>query len=221
LLPVIDLVNHGGAKANAAVQPLKNDPEDPFATCLVAARDLKADEEILIDYGAGSPPAGRAETFLLDYGFVLPGAGAYGFAALQGDFLPAVGQFSADRAGMRDVSPAELDRLKARIQRLVAAASAAHKGKPLAFSHEGEPTPETLALALALSCRGPADVACVCDGAPPDAAHVDLARQALRAAAAAALARAEAAPQFEPSTPFDAAATAYAEAVREALRRPT
>ena len=219
LLPVIDLVNHGGSKANAAVQPLKNDPEDPFATCLVAARDLEADEEILIDYGAGSPPAGRAETFLLDYGFVLPGAGAYGFAALEGDFLPAVGQFSADRAGMRDVSPAELDRLKARIQRLVAAASAAHKGKPLAFSHEGDPTPETLSLALALSCRGPADVACVCDGAAPDAAHVDLARQALRAAAAAALARADAAPQFEPSTPFDAAATAYADAVREALSR--
>ena len=219
LLPVIDLVNHGGAKANAAVQPLKNDPEDPFATCLVAARDLEADEEILIDYGAGSPPAGRAETFLLDYGFVLPGAGAYGFAALEGDFLPAVGQFSADRAGMRDVAAEELERLKARIQRLVAAASAAHKGKPLAFDDTGEPTPETLSLALALSCRGPADVACVCDGAAPDAAHVDLARQALRAAAAAALARADAAPQFELSTPFDAAATAYAEAVREALRR--
>ena len=137
-----------------------------------------ADEEILIDYGAGSPPAGRAETFLLDYGFVLPESGAFAFAALEGDFLPAVGQFSADRAGMRDVSPAELDRLKARIQRLVAAASAAHKGKPLAFSHEGEPTPETLSLALALSCRGPADVACVCDAAAPDAAHVDLARRA-------------------------------------------
>ena len=76
-----------------------------------------------------------------------------------------------------------------------------------------------LALALALSCRGPADVACVCDGAAPDAAHVDLARQALRAAAAAALARAEAAPQFEPATPFDAAAAAYADAVREALSR--
>ena len=221
LLPVIDLVNHGGDKANAAVQPLKNDPEDPFATCLVAARDLEADEEILIDYGAGSPPAGRAETFLLDYGFVLPGAGAYGFAALEGDFLPAVGQFSADRAGMRDVAAEELERLKARIQRLVAAASAAHKGKPLAFDAAGEPTPETLALALALSCRGPADVACVCDGAPPDAAHVDLARQALRAAAAAALARADAAPQFDPSTPFDAAAAAYAGAVREALRRVT
>jgi hypothetical protein len=221
LLPVIDLVNHGGAKANAAVQPLKNDPEDPFATCLVAARDLEADEEILIDYGAGSPPAGRAETFLLDYGFVLPGAGAYGFAALEGDFLPAVGQFASQRAGMRDLSPAELDRLKARIQRLVAAASAAHKGKPLAFDAAGEPTPETLSLALALSCRGPADVACVCDGAVPDAAHVDLARQALRAAAASALAGADAAPQFEPSTPFEEAAAAYAEAVREALRRAT
>ena len=61
----------------------------------------------------------------------------------------------------------------------------------------------------------------VCDGAVPDAAHVDLARQALRAAAAAALARAEAAPQFEPSTPFDAAAAAYADAVREALSRAT
>ena len=120
---------------------------------------------------------------------------------------------------MRDVSKDELDRLKARIQRLVAAASAAHKGKPLAFDAAGEPTPETLSLALALSCRGPADVVCVCDGAAPDAAHVDLARQALRAAAAAALARAEAAPQFEPSTPFDAAATAYADAVREALSR--
>ena len=58
-------------------------------------------------------------------------------------------------------------------------------------------------------------------GAPPDAAHVDLAREALRAAAAAALARADAAPQFEPSTPFDAAAAAYAEAVRKALRRAT
>jgi hypothetical protein len=216
---VIDLVNHGGDQANAAVQPLKNDPEDPFATCLVAARDLEADEEILIDYGAGSPPAGRAEAFLLDYGFVLPGAGAYGFAALEGDFLPAVGQFSADRAGMRDVSKDELERLKSRIQRLVAAASAAHKGKPLAFSHEGEPTPETLALALALSCRGPEDVARVCDGAAPDAAHVDLARQALRAAAAAALARADAAPRSEASTPFDAAAAAYADAVREALSR--
>jgi hypothetical protein len=221
LLPVIDLVNHGGDKANAAVQPLKNDPEDHFATCLVAARDLAEGEEILIDYGAGSPPAGRAEAFLLDYGFVLPGAGAYGFAALEGDFLPAVGQFSADRAGMRDVAAEELDRLKARIQRLVAAASAAHKGKPLAFSHEGEPTPETLSLALALSCRGPEDVARVCDGAAPDAAHVDLARQALRAAAAAALARADAAPRSEPLTPFDEAAAAYAEAVREALRRAT
>ena len=114
-------------------------PEDPFATCLVAARDLMADEEILIDYGAGSPPAGRAETFLLDYGFVLPESGAFAFAALEGDFLPAVGQFSADRAGMRDVSPAELDRLKTCIQRLVAAASAAHKGKPLAFSRKGSP----------------------------------------------------------------------------------
>ena len=49
--------------------------------------------------------------------------------------------------------------------------------------------------------------------------HVDLARQALRAAAAVALARAEAAPQFEPPTPFDAAAAAYADAVREALSR--
>ena len=221
LLPVIDLVNHGGDKANAAVQPLKNDPQDPFATCLVAARDLVADEEILIDYGAGSPPAGRAETFLLDYGFVLPESGAHAFAALEGDFLPAIGQFAADRAGMRDVSPGELDRLKARIQRLVAAASAAHKGKPLAFDDTGEPTPETLSLALALSCRGPADVACVCDGAAPGATHVDLARKALRAAAATALARAEAAPQFEPSTPFDAAAAAYADAVREALSRAT
>ena len=218
LLPVIDLVNHGGTNANAAVQPLRNDPQDPFATGLIAARGLVEGEEILIDYGAGSPPAARAETFLLDYGFVMPGAGAHAFAALE-DLLPAVGQFAAQRVGMRDVAAEDVARLKTRIQRLVAAASAAHKGKPLAFDVLGEPTNETLSLALALSCRGPEDVARTCDGATPDAAHVELARAALRAAAKSALGRAEAAPPCEPSTPFDAAAVEYAEAVREALRR--
>lgn len=218
LLPVIDLVNHGGTDANAAVQPLRNDPQDPFATGLIAARDLVEGEEVLIDYGAGSPPAARAETFLLDYGFVMPGAGAHAFAALE-DLLPAVGQFAAQRVGMRDVAAEDVARLKTRIQRLVAAASAAHKGRPLAFGALGEPTTETLSLALALSCRGPEDVARTCDGATPDAAHVELARSALRAASKSALGRAEAAPPCEPSTPFDAAAAEYAEAVREALRR--
>ena len=70
------------------MQPLKNDPEDPFATCLVAARDLVADEEILIDYGAGSPPAGRAEAFLVGLRVCPAWAGAFALRGARGR-LPA------------------------------------------------------------------------------------------------------------------------------------
>ena len=46
LVPVIDLVNHGGAAANAAVRTPGDDADDVFATKLVLTRDVMEGEEI-------------------------------------------------------------------------------------------------------------------------------------------------------------------------------
>ena len=60
---------------------------------------------------------------------------------------------------MRDVPEAALNGLRALISFLVDEATKSHGGSHLVFDRAtGKPTSHTLALALALSCRGPDDV---------------------------------------------------------------
>ena len=216
LLPVIDLVNHGAAAANAAVRT-PGGGADPLATVLVATRDLAAGDEVLIDYRADR------ERLLLDYGFADASSKAAAFVGvrLKEDLLPAIGGLGRERAAMRDVPEQALDELRALIAFCVDDATRTQGGSPLLFeAASGAPTTPTLALALALSCRGPDDVANVlatageADGAGLGAALVaraepaqaDFAREALRAAAAAAL--------DEPPADADAAASPFSRVAR-------
>ena len=80
LVPIFDMINHGsakcrgefGANANFGLEGggimMDNDDVDDHARVVVRAmRDLRAGEEILIDYGASARPAWKC---LLSYGFV-------------------------------------------------------------------------------------------------------------------------------------------------------
>jgi hypothetical protein len=160
LLPIIDLVNHGGRGANVRVSHLDGDSlsfgekktPDPFSTSLISTREITAGEEILLDYGAGN------ERLLLDYGFVLllPQSGDTVALRLE-DFLPAISTLAADRADMSDVSEEDAKGLTGLIVSLINLSS--QKGAPLVFDANGTPSLPTLCLALALTCRGPDDVA--------------------------------------------------------------
>ena len=68
LLPVIDLANHAGGRATATVGNAPS-PLPESDVMLAAARDLKAGEEVLTDYGGGQPLTN--ERLLLEYGFAL------------------------------------------------------------------------------------------------------------------------------------------------------
>jgi len=161
LLPVIDLVNHGGrGGANADVKHLKDGtalPEyDPFSTSLIATRDIAAGDEVLLDYGAGAPVAN--EKLLLDYGFVLRPHAEDTLTMRVEDLLSALGALEGERGGMSDVPGDQVDALR---QLIGAIANHAERkqGAAALFGANGAPSLPTLALALALSPRGPEDVA--------------------------------------------------------------
>ena len=132
LLPVIDLVDHGGDAANveakhvevAAKEGAAPGPhlfadvsaeagsceEDPFSTSLVAARKIAAGEELLLDYGRG------LDRFLLDYGFLPDGAGPPTVEVdLEADLVPALAQAADARSGMRSVGEDEVAEIRALI----------------------------------------------------------------------------------------------------------
>jgi hypothetical protein len=159
LLPVIDLVNHGGRGANAKVSHLGGDnnspsdekTQDPFSTSLISTREITAGAEVLLDYGAGN------ERLLLDYGFVLPHQSGDTVTLRLEDFLPAISALAVDRAGMSDVSEDDAKELTGIVYSLINLSSS-QKGAPLIFDANGTPSLLTVCLALAMTCRGPSDV---------------------------------------------------------------
>jgi parvulin-like peptidyl-prolyl isomerase len=107
-----------------------------------------------LDYGPGN------ERLLLDYGFVLPLPQSSGdtVALRLEDFVPAISTLDADRAGMSDVSEEDVKELTGLIVSLINLSSQ-KKAAPLLFDANGRPSLPTRCLALAMTCRGPDDVA--------------------------------------------------------------
>jgi len=238
ILPAIDACNHGGPEgANAEVKHLDGNP-DPHSASLLTTRAIAAGEEVLLDYSGGRGLAN--DKLLLDYGFVLP-ENRHDTAVLRlvEDLVPALRTIDGDRIGMQDVAAGDLAELQALIV-AVAASSAKAQGSPVLFGPDGRPSLPTLALALALSCRGPGDVARILapvreapsgDDGPSDlllkkivygadGGHQELAGVALRAAAAAALVRMPLSSEAPSGAgAFDEVARQYCDAHRETLRR--
>jgi hypothetical protein len=147
---------------------------------------------------------------------------------------------------MRGVPEEERDALEQLAAALAQLAAERQHGAPLLFGPSGAPSEPTLALALAWSCRGPADVARLLtpvrearererfdapaaedwlvarlvEAGSEDPAQTALALRALRAAARALLAQAPPLPSGEAgSEGFDAAALTFCHTRREMLQR--
>ena len=179
MLPVIDLVNHGSLDlANVVVGHLSSSADDDgndFSTSLISTRDIKQGEELLFDYGGGSGTGGDGEKtmekkisndrLLLDYGFVLPKHNDRVSISLE-EFQVAISELdlSMMREGMSKVPEGEKKELDTLLTFLIRQATTEflHDGgtQPLLFfvAPNGEPTPQTLAIALVMTCRGHDDV---------------------------------------------------------------
>eukprot|EP00588_Corethron_pennatum_P004292 CAMPEP_0194283884 /NCGR_PEP_ID=MMETSP0169-20130528/26325_1 /TAXON_ID=218684 /ORGANISM="Corethron pennatum, Strain L29A3" /LENGTH=459 /DNA_ID=CAMNT_0039029575 /DNA_START=21 /DNA_END=1400 /DNA_ORIENTATION=+ len=243
ILPAIDACNHGGPEgANAEVKNRDGGGPDPHSASLLSTRAIAAGEEVLLDYSGGRGLAN--DKLLLDYGFVLP-ENRHDTAALRlvEDLLPALPTIDGERAGMQNVAAEDLAEIQALIVAVAASPAARAQGTPVLFGPNGRPSLPTLALALALSCRGPGDVARILapvreargtpdgDDSPSDlllkkivfgadGGHQELAGVALRAAAAAALVRMSLSSDAPSGAgAFDDMARQYCDTHRETLQR--
>ena len=157
LLPVIDLVNHGSLdNANARVGHLGAINKQDFSSSLFSTREIAAGEELLFDYGGACQQVSN-ERLLLDYGFVLPDHTQEVALRLE-DFLLAISSLADYRMEMIEVSEDEKKKLSGLITKLIELASSVQVGAPVRFTMEGRPSVRTLALALAMTCRGQDDV---------------------------------------------------------------
>ena len=159
LLPVIDLVNHAipESDANADVRHVNLLQQrrtmfaqrnyDRLSTSLIATREIRAGDEVLLDYGTGIEEyQGRLpdQKALLDFGFVLPLHPAY-MATLRLEPLLPPPTVATDEAKYLRLAVSNIRK--------------SLEPGPLRFSIKGEPSLATLALALACSFRGPGELA--------------------------------------------------------------
>ena len=206
MLPVIDLVNHGSLRqANVWVGHISQDEssdDNDFSTSLKSTRGIEADEELLFDYGGGDGTKISNERLLLDYGFVLPEHTDKVTMSME-EFVKAITDLHQNRPGMVEVSEEDMVGLNALIKFLINHASQLQAGAPLVFDCEGEPSVQSLAVAIVMTCQGQDDVTRVLSPVlqKPESAsvlpgqvlesctekHHEFARSALRNAAAMAL----------------------------------
>ena len=168
MLPVIDLVNHGSLQAanvwvghlssnSDAAATEDDDASNDYSTSLKSTRNIKAGDELLFDYSGDNDEKISNDRLLLDYGFVLPKHTERVTLSLD-EFVPALMALDDKRQGMNNLPKQDLDGLDGLIQFLLKQASVAQAGAALAFDSEGEPTVQTLAIALAMTCQGQEDV---------------------------------------------------------------
>jgi len=170
MLPIIDLVNHGSLhRANVWVGHLSsgdghgggtntnanNEDEDgdsnDYSTSMKSKRAIKAGEELLFDYGDDTERISN-DRLLLDYGFVLPGHAQVTLTL--DEFVPALIALDDQmKVGMDEISKEEREGLDAFVKFLLGQASGV-----LTFRSDGRPTVQSLAVAIALTCRGQDDV---------------------------------------------------------------
>jgi len=206
MLPVIDLVNHGSLQhANvwvASSSSSDSDANNESSTSLKATRNIVAGEELLFDYGGGGGEKISNDRLLLDYGFVLPDHTDRVTMSLE-EFDMAISALYTDRLGMKEVSEEDITGLEALIAFLIRHASGLQAGDPLLFAAGGDPSVQTLAVAVAMTCRGQEDVTRVLTPvrqSPKDASllliqivesctksQIEFARYALKRASAMAL----------------------------------
>lgn len=161
LLPIIDLVNHGSLqRANVWVGHVSigedgGDDEDAnhdYSTSLKSKRDIKAGEELLFDYAGGDEQVSN-ERLLLDYGFVLP-EHTDRVTMSMNEFVPVLMTLDEKiSVGMKSISKEDKEGLDAFIKFLLRQAQ-----DELSFASDGEPTAQTFAVAIALTCQGQDDV---------------------------------------------------------------
>ena len=161
MLPVIDLVNHGSLEsANVWVGHLSQGDTNvnDFSTSLKSTRDIKEGEELLFDYGGGGGGGEKIsnDRLLLDYGFVLPEHTDRVTITLE-ELDTAISAIDKDRAGMNAVPKEDIEGLHALITFLIKQASEVQAGAPLLFA-SGEPSMQTLAVTVAMTCRDYDDV---------------------------------------------------------------
>jgi hypothetical protein len=157
----------------------ENEDEEDYSTSLIATRTIAAGEELLLDYGGGDGDGGYGVTndrLLLDYGFVVSSESTPQVTLTLEEFLPSITALGEFRTAMKQVVSEE-DKLELShlIRILVTVASTLGGGAPIVFVKKTmktttttneeetsirppEPTPPTLALALAMTCRGPKDL---------------------------------------------------------------
>lgn len=165
MLPVIDLVNHGSLeKANVWVGHLPRGNEggaegdedtNDFSTSLKTTREIEAGEELLFDYGGGGGEKISNDRLLLDYGFVLPGHTDRVSIGLE-ELRSTISTLRKGE-GMKDLPQKDADELNQLTTFLIQHASKLQSGAPILFT-SGEPTTQTLALAITMTCRDRDDV---------------------------------------------------------------
>ena len=181
MLPVIDLVNlmdHLTLPMLLLVilAAVLDDDDNDFSTSLISTRDIQLGEELLFDCGGGGSGTGGGDGgggdgekkkisndgLLVDYGFVLP-KHTDRVSITLGEFQVAISELDLSmmmREGMSKVPEGDKKELDTLVTFLIRQTTTELGTQPLLFfvAPNGEPTPQTLAITLVMTCRDHDDV---------------------------------------------------------------